>query len=64
MTEEKIYLEPDSLTVQLDMCSEAFGEVCFLFEWINCTVFQSYSIKFYAASTLQKKKKRRNSWKL
>lgn len=56
MTEQRTYLEPDSLTVQLDMHSEAFGEVCFLVEWINCdclcTVFQSYSIKFYVASTL------------
>lgn len=58
MTEQKTYLEPVRLTVQLDVCSEAFGEVCFLLEWINCdclcTVFQSYSIKFYAASALQK----------
>lgn len=63
ITEQKTYLEPDSLIVQLDMCSEAFGEVCFLLEWINCaclcTVFQSYSIKFHVASTLQKKKKKK-----
>lgn len=56
MTEQKTYLEPDSLTVQLDVCSEAFGEGCFLVEWINCDclciVFQSCSIKFYVASTL------------
>lgn len=32
MTEQKTYLEPDSLTVHLDMCSEAFGEACFSFE--------------------------------
>lgn len=63
MTEQKTYLEPDSLTVQLGMCSEAFGEVCFLFEWINrdclCTAFQSYSIKFYVVSTLEKNKKKK-----
>jgi len=59
MTEQKTYLEQVRLTVHLDMCPEAFDEVCFLLELINCdclcTVFQSNSIKFYVASTLQKR---------
>lgn len=54
MTEQETHLEPVRVTVQLDMYPEAFGEVCFLLERINCsclcTVFQSYSIKFYVAS--------------
>lgn len=62
MTEQKTYLEPVRLTVQLDMRPFAFGEVCFLPDEINCdclcTVFQSYSINFMWLLFYKKKKKK------
>lgn len=64
MTEQKTYLEPVRLTVQLDMRPFAFGEVCFLPDEINCdclcTVFQSYSINFMWLLFYKKKKKVQN----
>lgn len=63
MTEQKTYLEPVRLTVQLDRCPFVSGKVCFLLDEINCdrlcTVLQSYSINFMWLLIHKKKKKKK-----